>query len=271
MIILREGKIRDSIFKDVSCISHFHYHIEIIFVMNGEIFLIRDSRKYLLKAGKFAVIMPTERHGYKTESTSEIYILEISPKEIPEYNSLLKNKCFSKFIGSISPETQKNIRQKMNGKALNPFEKKDIIYKTFSLLYNELSLTNTKYEGGSIFSDALNYITDNYHEKISLTSTAKAIGVTHEHLSRVFTKNFGISFCETLENLRLEEAEYLLRTTDLSIAEIAFEAGFGSIRSFNRIFKKYFNLTPMLLRKEMSLNEECKSLPKGLYLSFYRK
>lgn len=271
MSALRETKILESVYKNVSCISHFHYYIEIVFVLNGEIFLLRDNKEYLLKSGEFAVIMPVERHGYRTEKISEIYIMEIPLKEIPEYNTIMKNKYFSNFIGNISSETMDLIRQKMKSKTQNPFEKKSIIYRTFSQLYATLSSANTKHENGEVFLEALKYIKENYHENISLSSAAKAIGVTREHLSRVFTKNFGVSFCVILEELRLEEAEYLLRTTDLSIGEIAFEAGFGSIRNFNRIFKKYFNTTPLKLKKEMCLDEQCKSLPEGFYLSFYRK
>ena len=44
----------------------------------------------------------------------------------------------------------------------------------------------------------------------------------------------------------------LMEETSLSVADVAFRAGFGSIRNFNRLCKKYFNCTPIDLRKKES-------------------
>jgi AraC-like DNA-binding protein len=52
-----------------------------------------------------------------------------------------------------------------------------------------------------------------------------------------------------LQNIRLEKAEFLLKTTSFTIEEIAHQAGYENLSYFYRIFQKKFNKTPKDLRK----------------------
>ena len=77
---------------------------------------------------------------------------------------------------------------------------------------------------------------------------ATALGVSTSHLSRILSGKGGLGFSNLLNSLRCYEAQRLLLQTDLSISQIAFEAGYGSIRNFNRVFQKYFHCLPKNLR-----------------------
>lgn len=86
----------------------------------------------------------------------------------------------------------------------------------------------------------------------SLTELAGRLGCTDRHLRRVFTAEYNVSPVQYLQTCRLLLAKNLLTDTNLSILDVAMAAGFGSLRRFNDVFKKQYNLAPTALRKRMS-------------------
>jgi len=94
--------------------------------------------------------------------------------------------------------------------------------------------------------EIIKYINEHYaEEELELTSVAKAIGIHHVYLSRMFSDNAGMGFLKYLSLLKVgKAAEKLLSEPEKNISEIALSCGFGSIRSFNRQFYDIFGTTP---------------------------
>lgn len=86
----------------------------------------------------------------------------------------------------------------------------------------------------------------------SLEEIAGKLGCTDRHLRRVFTAEYNVSPVQYLQTCRLLLAKNLLTDTNLSVLDVAMAAGFGSLRRFNDLFKKQYNLSPTALRKRMS-------------------
>jgi AraC family transcriptional regulator of adaptative response / DNA-3-methyladenine glycosylase II len=86
----------------------------------------------------------------------------------------------------------------------------------------------------------------------SLEEIAGRLGYTDRHLRRVFTEAYHVSPVQYLQTCRLLLAKNLLTDTDLPVLDIAITAGFGSLRRFNDLFKKQYNLSPTALRKRTS-------------------
>lgn len=86
----------------------------------------------------------------------------------------------------------------------------------------------------------------------SLSELATRLGCTDRHLRRVFMAEYNVSPVKYLQTCRLLLAKNLLTDTSLSILEIAMTSGFGSLRRFNDVFKKHYNLSPSSLRKKIS-------------------
>ncbi|MEM9360403.1 MAG: helix-turn-helix domain-containing protein, partial [Pseudomonadota bacterium] len=74
-------------------------------------------------------------------------------------------------------------------------------------------------------------------------------GVGARHLSRLFTKHVGASPKQTAQTLRLRRAKRLIDETELSMTEIGFASGFGSIRRFNAAFSQLYGRPPSSLRR----------------------
>ena len=88
--------------------------------------------------------------------------------------------------------------------------------------------------------------------KKSLDELAGRLGYTDRHLRRAFTAEYNVSPVQYLQTCRLLLAKNLLTDTNLSILDVAMASGFGSLRRFNDVFKKHYNLAPTALRKRMS-------------------
>lgn len=77
---------------------------------------------------------------------------------------------------------------------------------------------------------------------------AASLGVSERHLRRVTEAELGVSPIELAQTQRLLLAKRLLSDTSLKLTEIAFAAGFGSVRRFNALFKSRYGLNPRSLR-----------------------
>lgn len=82
----------------------------------------------------------------------------------------------------------------------------------------------------------------------SLEELALAVGLSSRQLRRVLLQHFGVSPVELAQTQRLLLAKQLLTETALPITDVAFAAGFGSLRRFNDLFQSRYRLTPGQLR-----------------------
>lgn len=81
----------------------------------------------------------------------------------------------------------------------------------------------------------------------SMETLAASLGVSSRHLRRVMESELGVAPHALAESRRLATAKQLLTDTTLSMAQIAFASGFGSVRRFNDAFQKRFGSAPRKL------------------------
>ena len=85
-------------------------------------------------------------------------------------------------------------------------------------------------------------------EPIHLPELAATHGMSEKTLSRIFKKSTGQTVIEYLNRLRVSIACQRLTGSDQPITQIAYDCGFGSLSSFNRMFSRYENRTPSAYR-----------------------
>ncbi|MEN6355724.1 MAG: helix-turn-helix transcriptional regulator [Armatimonadota bacterium] len=78
---------------------------------------------------------------------------------------------------------------------------------------------------------------DLYDPDLGLHYLARKLGVNASYLSRAFKKSMGVGVVEHINRLRIEKARRLLLDQNLSITDIAFRVGFGSVQHFGRVFR----------------------------------
>ena len=95
---------------------------------------------------------------------------------------------------------------------------------------------------------AIEFIESNTSENISLGTVAEYSFLSKYHFHRIFKSIIGDTAKEYLTRLRLEKAALLLKNTEKSVSEIAYECGYASPETFNRAFKNYFATSPTIFR-----------------------
>lgn len=99
-----------------------------------------------------------------------------------------------------------------------------------------------------IIRDVLNYISINYTQNISLHELSDTNHISEEYLSRLFKKELGVTLTTYIGNLRTKKPAELLKTSKLSIAEIAMYVGYSDSNYFVKVFKKRYGMTPSTYR-----------------------
>ncbi len=97
--------------------------------------------------------------------------------------------------------------------------------------------------------NVIKYINENYKDGISREDLAGFAGVHPDSLGKQFKKYTGYKLGDYINELRVNEAARRLREEDANIIDIAFDVGFESVRTFNRIFPRFMNETPNNYRK----------------------
>ncbi len=99
---------------------------------------------------------------------------------------------------------------------------------------------------------AFEYMNKNYDKLITLKDMAKLVNMTEVSFSRFIKKRTGISFIDSLNEIRLGHASRILIDTTNSIAEVSYSCGFNNISNFNRLFKKKKGSTPKEFRENFA-------------------
>ena len=107
-------------------------------------------------------------------------------------------------------------------------------------------------QGDPCIATALRFIKDRAGQPIDVTNVVEAVGVSRRTLERRFVRSVGRSVLAELTRCRLERAKRLLLETDLPSQRVAAAAGFGCIKTFNRLFRRSAGVSPQRFRQNVA-------------------
>ena len=240
--------------------SHVHSAVEIIVPLKGEVIYTLPERVYRVQADEVLIVPPDCPHDLNMEEGSSRYLLLFEPgsifgmRDMQLVEALLKAPIY--ITGQ--PAFQEGVR-KLLMQAVSCYEQREALWNSmcYAYLLQMYVLIGQHYmEQGfqhdvqprrmdpEIVDSARLYIEQNYTQDISLTDVSTFTGFSKYYFSRVFKQQMGISFSEYLRKKRLDMAEDLLIHSRQSIQDIAISAGFGSIATFNRVFREAKSCSP---------------------------
>lgn len=232
--------------------AHFHKNIELAYMMEGTAHASADGKDCHLTKGDFFIAFPESVHYYDECKNTNAVVIIVSADLFPEYSEIFLTKQPQSPILCDAPEDAHQIIRLLEQNFLrySHHVKKGLILSLMGILFTNMDFadnTNTSY---SSFQKIISYCSNNYKSEISVQSMAKALHISPSHISHIFSNKFNTSFSEYINMLRLIDAERLLKNTSKTVTEIAFESGFESIRTFNRVFKNHFGVTPVQYRMQ---------------------
>ncbi|MFI6596301.1 Ada metal-binding domain-containing protein [Nonomuraea sp. NPDC050536] len=101
---------------------------------------------------------------------------------------------------------------------------------------------------GDLIGRALRLIDDGAADEQGVAGLARRLHITERHLHRLFVGELGVGPLAVARTKRLLLAKQLLTETALPVTDVAFAAGFGSVRQFNATMRETYGFTPSELR-----------------------
>ncbi len=101
--------------------------------------------------------------------------------------------------------------------------------------------------------EVCDFIKEHYTEELTREDLAGAIGLNPDTFSRLFNQHTGKTLNEYIHGFRIIEAVRRLIETDETVTRISLDVGFDSIRTFNRVFKKFTSMSPVEYRENSAL------------------
>ena len=237
---------------------HIHQVIEMVYIKSGTLELGVGKELYHMEKGDFAVVFPNVIHHYQVfgkEENKALYML-VSPRLLPNYMLEIQKNCPQYPVINkecLHVDIVKAIQSLVKVEKSNTRLVQAYVQMIFAHIFSEMDLIEKESVGGEdLVYQSVEYVAKNFREKFSLEQMAYDLGVSKYVLSRLFSKTFHCNFTNYVNGVRLNYAMSMLEGTNESITNICFDCGFESQRTFNRVFKERYRISPREYRNKVS-------------------
>lgn len=229
---------------------HLHDAIEVVYVTKGSIALGVGKELYHVHEGDLGIVFPNIIHHYQvfSEEENEAIYLFLEPSLFISFLEELKLYC---------PEDPVIPKRNLQSDIISAVEMltkmedgNSIMAQAYAQMILAYVFTNVRLvekdfvREDNLVYDAVSYVATNFRESISLEKMALDLGISKYVLSRLFAKTFHCNFNKYVNGVRLNYATSALENTNECITTLCLEAGFESQRTFNRVFKERYKMTP---------------------------
>ncbi|WAM33356.1 AraC family transcriptional regulator [Caldicellulosiruptor morganii] len=249
-------------------LPHWHDEFEIVYLEKGSASFSIDGQEYILSPRQFLFISCGSIHSGKAIDCPEAYAIVFNLnmlcsqepdicktkyiKPVEERKVLVPNLIEDTFLEMLIFDLIKTWKEKNYGYELyiksNLFL---IFYHLFNKGYVVESSINREFNSKlEKIKAALDYINSNYSDSLSIEKLSKITSLSKYYFCRLFKEITSLTPIDYINKLRIEKAIELLKNTNLSISEIAFEVGFNNVSYFIKIFKEYVGITPLQYKKK---------------------
>lgn len=244
---------------------HWHTAVEIIMPYQNDYTVIIDKTPHILHEHDICIIPPGTLHELSAPAEGKRLIL------LYEYSLICNLKEMDSLLHTLHPYTiiryteqpqLNNTLRTCLEKIISEYNSSDpfmeaCLHSLMVQFFVFLGRTTIKTADSAVriasgkqheyiekFMMVCNYINEHCTENISIDELAALAGFSKFHFSRLFKQFANMSCYEYLTRKRITYAEQLLLQPDIPITEVAMRSGFGSLSTFNRIFKAAKNCTP---------------------------
>lgn len=249
---------------------HFHNGLEIGYCYQGSGLFFVDNNILPFSAGDVSFIFRNQPHiaqspdenpsywGFMTVDTERLFcdtegyqtvaLMDSSNRILPGILTRNGNENISLIVRLLFDEMEKklpNYHQTVKSLLW-------VLLLTTARLSKAENEKKVSGETGDILriSPSVNFICTHYQEKIPVGNLAAMCNMSCTHFRRIFKQIMGRSPAEYLLEVRMNMAKSMLKTTDMTIADVALSVGFDSLSSFNRHFRKSGVFAPREYRNQ---------------------
>lgn len=246
--------------------GHSHSAVEIIMPVRGEVTCEVEDTAYSVQDDEVVIVPPNWTHSVRMGEGSARYLLLFEPdnlfgmRDMQLVESMLHTPLYLSGQGAVQEDVRALLMQ-----AVKCYDRRDFLWNSMCYSYllqmyvslGQFNATRGLYRpedraqrmDPEIIDSARLYIDQNYMHSITLDDVSRFTGFSRCYFSRLFKQQTGTSFTEYLRGKRVGMAEELLIHSRQPIQEIAVNAGFGSVATFNRVFRNVRKCTPTRYRE----------------------
>ncbi|MCY9667453.1 AraC family transcriptional regulator [Paenibacillus alginolyticus] len=248
--------------------NHFHDHYEIYYLLRGKRYYFIQDRSYLIQEGDLVFIDKNELHKTRNADIhlherillnfDDSWIRSIDEKASTHLLVPFQQKqhIFSltganrTFVENLLFSLLREKHQALGGWQLNS---KALLTQLLFFCSRITDKISSAQEDPPAYNpkifEIVAYINEQYRNRLTLASISESFHISPSYFCRTFKETTGFSFIEYLNNVRIREAQRLLRETKLKVIHIAEQSGFDSVAHFGRVFKQVTTQTPLECRK----------------------
>ncbi len=244
------------IFPIVYSDRHWHNTLEIIYVLHAQAIVTINNRTYEINKNNFILINSKDIHKSHVGGMDDFY---------DGYCFQIDTSFLQKYYPNIHEITFENIYDhneeiiELLNKLISAYtiEKDTLkIYGYLYLLFSIFSKTATTKSSQNILSDnklfnILEYIDNNYKKNINPHDIANKFHISYGYLAKLFKETLQTTCKNYINEKRTIKSLEDLLYSSKNITEIALEYGFPNTKSYIENFKKIYNTTPNVYRKDI--------------------
>lgn len=237
---------------------HLHSHIEMVLTETGTTVAFADSAEVKVEAGDLFIAFPNQIHYYVDKQRPVGHkILIVSPDMCPEFSRIFKSMVPTAPLLKNAIENprivaafENMVQCKREQGEYSETEARGCMLILMSEIFRNIELQEKVSCDNELVKDIITYCYENYNNDISLQAIADELHVSRCYVSRLFSRRLHIGFNDYINSLRVRSACEMLKTTDMSITEVAYAVGYNSVRTFDRVFLNELQMTPKEYRKK---------------------
>lgn len=256
----RNKEISYEIKNSVHVPPHLHEAIEVVYVTKGSVELGVGRELYHMEEGDFGIVFPNLIHHYQVFSSgiNKAIYLFIEPAILTSFQDDLRKYCPQNPVikkSDLKSDVVSAIKSLTKLESENAIMNQAYAQMILAYVLSSTQLVEKEVVGeDNLIYRAVSYVAMNFREQISLDAMAKELCVSKYVLSRMFSKTFHCNFCRYVNKTRLNYARACLENSKYSITDICLDCGFESQRTFNRVFKEEYKITPREYRNRMDVS-----------------
>lgn len=241
---------------DFSYPAHMHSCMEFTFCVAGAVEVTADGHCETVPAGCGVFIPPYAVHSYHTADASEYYTFLVSRSVLPDFAALFAQRVPARYCFRMDGEMYRHLLQFFASERTR-FGGKSLLYRACEAFLQENALTEDRDVSDDFTVQVVSFVQDHFCEDLTLGDLARRFNYSYHYVSKRIRQTFGISFSELLAQYRVSYAKNLLDRGNCGISEAALASGFGSIRSFNRVFLQLTGQTPSAYMMRPAQSQIC--------------
>lgn len=260
-------QIKDIVYTQGKLSFHINHVIQIVYLKKGKLYYPTNTSQVSIKSSTLIIIPSKYKKDITCSTGAEILRIVIGESLWQEISHIatqqkVKNSSDELVIFPLDRDTNFEIysitfdikkESFIKSSGYRYIIRSKIIELFLKLNRMEISMQKPSEEHDSYYDigSIIKFIQDNYTENFSLNDLALKCNMNPAYFSRIFKQRIGTPLFQYINQIRIQKACVLLKKSNRSIIDIAYEVGYQNLSFFNRYFKKIMMMSPRKYRNSI--------------------